>query len=72
MLGLAREARVLLEKYEQEYAGKKWDKEELLIGLMTDLGDLGRIILTKEGLRESRGDVDKMLRHELVDCMRVK
>jgi len=36
---------------------------------MTDLGDLSRLILAKEGRRKFDGDIDLALRHELADCM---
>lgn len=62
------ETRELLEKFEQKSTGKKWGNEELLIGLVTDVGDLARLILAKEGYRSVGKDLHKALRHELADC----
>lgn len=62
------DTRNLLEKFEQKSMGKKWGNEELLIGLVTDVGDLSRLVLAKEGFRSVGKDLDKALRHELADC----
>lgn len=64
----AMKTRNLLEKFEQKSTGKTWGNEELLIGLMTDIGDLSRLILAKEGYRSVGKDLDRALRHELADC----
>jgi len=40
----------------------------LLIGLVTDIGDLARLVLAKEGYRSVEKNLDKVLRHELADC----
>ena len=69
MVGLARETRVLFEKFEQKTSGKTWGNEELLIGLVTDVGDLARLILAKEGFRSVSGSLEYKLRHELADCL---
>lgn len=61
--------RKLLEKFEKKSTGKTWGIEELLVGLVTDVGDLARLILAKEGFRADRGNIDKALRHELADCL---
>ena len=63
------ETRQLFERYEEKSLGKKWGNEELLVGLVTDVGDLARIVLAKEGYRSINGDVDMALRHELADCL---
>lgn len=60
--------RKLLEKFEQKSTGKQWGNEELLIGLVTDVGDLARLVLAKEGYRSVGKNLDKALRHELADC----
>ena len=58
--------RKLFERFEKKSIGKTWGTEELLIGLMTDIGDLSRLVLAKEGFRTVSGDI--ALRHELADC----
>lgn len=61
--------RELLEIFEKKTTGKVWGKKELLMGLVTDVGDLAKLILAKEGDRNFDGDINKSLRHELADCL---
>ncbi len=65
---IAMDTRKLFESYEKQSTGKTWGTEELLIGLVTDVGDLARLILAKEGFRAADKDIDKAMRHELADC----
>lgn len=69
LVDIVLETRRLFEKYEEKSVGKKWGNEELLVGLITDVGDLARIVLAKEGYRSINGDVEIALRHELADCL---
>lgn len=58
----------LYAEYENKKFGRKWDKEELFIGLVSDIGDLSRLVLAKEGMME----VDKLpekIGHEISDCL---
>ena len=68
IVNIVMETRTLLENFEQKSVGKKWGNEELLIGLMTDIGDLARLILAKEGFRSAKKDLEKQLRHEIAAC----
>jgi NTP pyrophosphatase (non-canonical NTP hydrolase) len=59
------------EKYhelEMKKYGKKWTNSQIAQGFVGDVGDLMKIIMAKEGLREME-DVDKKLEHELADCL---
>lgn len=47
---------------------KKWTTEEVYEGLVSDVGDLGRLVLAKEGFREL-DDIDKNLQHELAEIL---
>jgi NTP pyrophosphatase (non-canonical NTP hydrolase) len=58
----------LLADFEQKNHGKKWGNEELLLGLVTDIGDLARLILAKEGFRSVNQNLNHALRHEFADC----
>lgn len=68
LVQIAKETRTLFEKYEKKSAGKVWDNQQLFMGLVTDMGDLSKLILAKDGYRSLSGNVDKALRHELADC----
>lgn len=57
-------------KYDQLNAkhGVKWEVQDLMAGFVGDVGDLSKIIMAKQGLREMK-DVDAKLAHELADCL---
>jgi NTP pyrophosphatase (non-canonical NTP hydrolase) len=48
--------------------GRSWSGEELTLGLVGDVGDLCKLVESKEGVREVQ-DVDIKLAHELSDCL---
>jgi len=48
--------------------GVTWDKSAFMAGFVGDVGDLSKIIMAKEGLREM-DDVDAKLTHEIMDCL---
>jgi NTP pyrophosphatase (non-canonical NTP hydrolase) len=48
--------------------GREWTGEEMGLGLVGDVGDLMKLIQSKEGIRENE-DVDSKLAHELSDCL---
>ena len=59
------------EKYaelEKKKYGKEWSKEQIMEGFVGDIGDLAKLIMTKEGVRDIE-NVDKKLAHELADCL---
>lgn len=66
MTGRALSVRAQLEAYEERSFGRSWTVEELLIGLVGDLGDLAKAIQAREGVR-ALDDVDRRLEHELSD-----
>ncbi len=55
-------------KVELEASGKPWGALERTQGLVTDVGDLMKLVMAKHGLRRV-DDVDVKLRHELSDCL---
>lgn len=69
LVKIVKDTRRLFEIFEQKSTGKTWGNRELLVGLVTDVGDLARLILAKEGYRAAGSDIDKALRHELADCL---
>ncbi len=56
--------------FEEATYGHEWNVEDLVMGLMTDLGDLAAIVQTLEGKRPPREDDPiKSLEHEVSDCL---
>lgn len=51
----------------QEY-GRSWTTQEIMLGLVKDIGDLAKLVQAKSGVRNVE-DVDAKLAHELVDCL---
>lgn len=48
--------------------GVSWNGQNLMSGFVGDVGDLSKIIMAKDGLREM-DDIDAKLAHELADCL---
>ena len=53
---------------EKKRNGKEWNNEQIMQGFVGDMGDLVKLIMTKEGLREIK-NVNEKLKHELTDCL---
>jgi NTP pyrophosphatase (non-canonical NTP hydrolase) len=53
---------------ERERFGREWTAEELMLGLVKDVGDLAVLVQAKEGVRGAE-DIDAELAHELADCL---
>ncbi|EKD23524.1 MAG: hypothetical protein ACD_81C00224G0001 [uncultured bacterium] len=58
----------LYSEYENKKFGRKWGKEELFIGLVSDIGDLSRLVLAKEGVMQIN-DLEEKIGHEISDCL---
>jgi NTP pyrophosphatase (non-canonical NTP hydrolase) len=48
--------------------GRAWTNEEIALGFVKDVGDLMKLVMAKEGIREVE-NVDDALAHELADCL---
>ena len=56
--------------FEKATYGREWTSADLVMGLMTDLGDLAAAVQRSEGLRPRRSqDPTTELRHEISDCL---
>jgi NTP pyrophosphatase (non-canonical NTP hydrolase) len=53
---------------ERSSYGREWSGEDLALGLVGDVGDLVKLVQTKEGVRSTE-NVDERLAHELADCL---
>ena len=68
---MSQRANEIKEKYskmELEKFGKEWTNAQVMQGFVGDVGDLMKLVMAKEGIREIE-DVDKKLAHELADCL---
>lgn len=48
--------------------GVTWSVTDLMSGFVGDVGDLSKIIMAKQGLR-NMDNIDEKLAHELADCL---
>lgn len=62
------EVRAAYEKHEKKTYGKAWTKENIAEGFVGDVGDLMKLVLAKQGIREIE-NVDEKMAHELADCL---
>jgi len=53
---------------EMKRHGRSWTREEIALGFVSDVGDLMKLVMAKEGVR-AIPDADEMLAHELADCL---
>ncbi len=57
-------------EFERESYGTEWTVEDLVLGLMKDIGDLAEIVQRLEGKRVSQSRSAKAdLEHEISDCL---
>lgn len=54
--------------FETARTGRVWTREEIMQGLVGDVGDLMKLVMAKAGARPVT-DVDRKLAHELSDCL---
>lgn len=62
------QVRAKYSELEKQKYGKEWTNGEIAQGLVGDVGDLMKLIMAKEGIREV-ADVDVKMKHELADCL---
>lgn len=56
------------EAFERAKFGRTWTTQELALGFVGDVGDLAKLVLAHEGVREIPEPKEK-LAHELADCL---
>lgn len=64
----ANEIRELYDKYNLKTKGVQWTRLQLAQGFVGDVGDLQKLVMAKDGLRDI-DDIDTKLAHELSDCL---
>jgi NTP pyrophosphatase (non-canonical NTP hydrolase) len=57
-----------LARWEEQRYGRGWTLEELVLGLVGDVGDLAKLIQAHEGVRRA-DNVHALLEHELSDVL---
>ena len=58
------------ERFEEKIYGKKWDVNQIMLGLSVDVGDLIRLVQEKKGTRpRNTEDLDGKIAHELCDIL---
>ncbi len=64
----AKHIRQYYAEFETNRHGRSWTREEIMLGFMGDVGDLAKLILANEGVRQI-DDAEHKLAHELADCL---
>ena len=64
----AKEVRELYRQLEIKKYGKEWTAGQIAQGFVGDVGDLIKLVMSKEGIRDV-ADSDEKLKHELSDCL---
>ena len=60
--------RALYTAYEERRYGRSWTLEELVLGLVGDVGDLAKLMQAREGVRDMDNS-QRALAHELADLL---
>ena len=64
----ANEIKDMYSRMEMEKFGKVWTDAQVMQGFVGDVGDLMKLVMAKEGIREIE-NVDEKIGHELADCL---
>lgn len=64
----ANEIKDMYSKMEMEKFGREWTNSQIMEGFVGDVGDLMKLMMAKEGIREIE-NVDEKIAHELSDCL---
>lgn len=62
------EVRKQYAEFEHKRFGRNWSREEIALGFVGDVGDLMKLVMAQEGVREIP-DAGSKLAHELADCL---
>jgi NTP pyrophosphatase (non-canonical NTP hydrolase) len=54
--------------YEESQVGKRWTRQDIMLGFVGDVGDLAKLVMAMEGKRTIENKETK-LAHELADCL---
>ena len=68
MVARALSVRAQYELLEQKRYGRSWENDEIVLGFVGDVGDLAKLILAQNGVRDIPESRER-LAHELSDCL---
>ena len=69
VLARAKEIRAMYAEFETKKNGKEWTTAQIAQGFAGDVGDLMKLVMAKDGLRDDVENLDEKLQHELSDCL---
>lgn len=64
----AKEVRALYAELEIKKYGKPWTSSQIAQGFVGDVGDLMKLVMSKEGIRDI-DNVNEKIKHEISDCL---
>lgn len=64
----AKEVRALYAELEIKKYGKSWTSSQIAQGFVGDVGDLMKLVMSKEGIRDI-DNVNEKIKHEISDCL---
>lgn len=65
----ARKIRKMYDVLEERKYGKKWDRRDLILGFVNDVGGLVKTSMMLDGTREANPDSKHLFSEELSDCL---
>jgi NTP pyrophosphatase (non-canonical NTP hydrolase) len=65
----ARHIRELFKQLEERLHGAAWTPQEVMLGYVYDIGELGRLVMATEGRWAHKGDLPRELEDKLSECL---
>lgn len=65
----ARHVRELYKQLEQRLHGSAWTPQEVMLGYLYDVGELGRLVMAAEDRWLHKGDLPRELEDKLSECL---
>ena len=65
----ARQIRELYKQLEERLHGSAWTPQEVMLGYLSDLGELGRLVMAAEDRWRHEGDLPRELEGKLSECL---
>ena len=61
--------RELYEQLEKHFHGTAWNSQEIMLGFISDVGELSKLVMAAEGRWLHEGNVPEELSGKLAECM---
>jgi NTP pyrophosphatase (non-canonical NTP hydrolase) len=65
----ARHIRELYKQSEERLHGAAWTPQEVMLGYVYDIGELGRLVMATEGRWAHKGDLPREVEDKLSECL---